>query len=538
MRILRAWDDLWEFGCPKPGCRGCSVDNRIVPAQGPYPCRVMFIGEGPGENEDKRGVPFVGVTGYELDHTYLRLAGLDRQEVYVTNAFKRRPPNNRKPKPKEVECCAKWFLPTELDCVMPQYIVPMGATACSLFPEIDLEAMHGIPQWGRLMQWEGWVFPTNHPAAGLHDSTMMTPLLEDFERLRELLETDDPEALIPVDEFPERDYEEVGAEDLRAILRRGSGEYRRRGSGDLLALDQENQDGEVYSVQVSMRPGEGWLVRAGDREGLKVLGEYIAKVREGRVEATLLLHNAPQDLDWMEPLLKVEFPVWRLRDTMHEAYHQGNLPQGLKPLAYRLAGMKMQSYQEVVGEASREAVIDWMYEAAEIVPPPEREVPIIKRPKAVRETVEYRTKTGKLKTKTRMVKQEPVQVGVKRVVGRNEVFSAIKRILTHTSKPVEPGQTVYDPWKSWAKARVKMMTTGSKGTAEEKERRVERNLEDLERIRERVGEMPTAGLARVPRGKMLGYACADPDATLRVGLKLDGVRDRFQSIVSEGDYAV
>jgi uracil-DNA glycosylase len=170
-------------------CGICPARYRCVLGDGPQDARVMVVGEAPGRDEDAGGRPFIGQAGREFNENYLGLAGLERDEVYVTNAVHCRPDLNRKPNPTEVSGCAGHFMPGELASVAPEVVVLMGATACGLVAErIDLEAEHGIPRRGELYGWSGWVVPIYHPAAGLHETSMMTFMLEDWELLRPWLE--------------------------------------------------------------------------------------------------------------------------------------------------------------------------------------------------------------------------------------------------------------------------------------------------------------------------------------------------------------
>ncbi len=155
---------------------------------GPVPARVMFLGEAPSSMEDKQGMPFVGKTGSELIHVYMPLALLYRTDVYIDNAARCSKGDYDNPTNEEAQGCCSVFLGPILNQVRPQIIVPMGAVACSVFPEIDnLNMVHGIPQPGRYGPWQGVLFPTYHPSAGIHSPGYMIPLMADFKRLGELI---------------------------------------------------------------------------------------------------------------------------------------------------------------------------------------------------------------------------------------------------------------------------------------------------------------------------------------------------------------
>lgn len=167
-------------------CSQCPNTHRQVGPDGPDDAQIMLIGEGPGWNENKAGVPFVGKAGQELDQTYLKLAGLDRSEVWVTNVVQCRQERNGvdvKPSEGLAKCCGAHHLGAELELVKPRVVILCGATACSLIGSVDLELEHGFPRPATIFGHETIAVPMYHPAAGLHESKFMIPLLEDFERL-------------------------------------------------------------------------------------------------------------------------------------------------------------------------------------------------------------------------------------------------------------------------------------------------------------------------------------------------------------------
>lgn len=171
-------------------CALCPNTHRQVFSSGPTPSRYALIGEGPGFKEDKFGMPFVGPSGQELDNTYLRLAGIDRSEVFVTNAVQcrcERNGNDVRPSPKLVESCSWNHLPQEIEICSSDIVFLAGATACSLIGGIDLELEHGIPRQVDRVDifggWSGWVVPMYHPAAGLREAKYMITSLVDWENI-------------------------------------------------------------------------------------------------------------------------------------------------------------------------------------------------------------------------------------------------------------------------------------------------------------------------------------------------------------------
>ncbi|MEQ1845780.1 MAG: uracil-DNA glycosylase, partial [Nitrospira sp.] len=145
---------------------------------------VMFVGEAPGFNEDQQGEPFVGAAG-KLLNDLLQSAGLSRSDIYIANVIKCRPPNNRDPEPDEVETC-KPFLLQQIAMIRPTLVCTLGNWATQTL----LERKVGITKVrGQAFYMKDFVlFPLLHPAAALHQGSMLEPLREDFKKLREFLD--------------------------------------------------------------------------------------------------------------------------------------------------------------------------------------------------------------------------------------------------------------------------------------------------------------------------------------------------------------
>jgi DNA polymerase len=144
----------------------------------------MFIGEGPGANEDKHGRPFVGAAGKFLDQL-LAQAGVTRADVWITNVVKCRPPGNRDPQMVEIETCTTNYLENQIKIVNPSIIVTLGRHSMSrFFPDAKITQIHGqMQKVGRR-----FIIPMFHPAAALHQDRFKPMLLEDFARLPAQLE--------------------------------------------------------------------------------------------------------------------------------------------------------------------------------------------------------------------------------------------------------------------------------------------------------------------------------------------------------------
>jgi DNA polymerase len=167
-------------------CHRCALgDTRttLVFGVGDPHARVLFIGEAPGRNEDLKGEPFVGAAG-QLLNELLDHAGLSRDEVYIANVLKCRPPGNRDPEQAEIETCTP-FLREQIRVIDPVVLVTLGnfATKFVLKTEVGITRLHGrVQEAGRFT-----VLPIYHPAAAIYDRTKRDALFADFATLRELL---------------------------------------------------------------------------------------------------------------------------------------------------------------------------------------------------------------------------------------------------------------------------------------------------------------------------------------------------------------
>ncbi|NTU89100.1 MAG: uracil-DNA glycosylase [Actinobacteria bacterium] len=168
-------------------CELCEGRANIVFGVGDPHARVMIIGEAPGKNEDIQGEPFVGAAGKFLNEL-LGEAGLKREEIYIANILKCRPPQNRDPKVNEIEVCAP-YLREQVRAIHPDYLVTLGnfATKFILKTECGITNMRGnVLQAGRFA-----VIPMFHPAAAIYDRSKVDLLRQDFRMLGTLLVEND-----------------------------------------------------------------------------------------------------------------------------------------------------------------------------------------------------------------------------------------------------------------------------------------------------------------------------------------------------------
>ncbi len=163
-------------------CLLAQTRTKAVPGDGPERAAIMFIGEGPGFHEDQQGRPFVGAAGQFLTEL-LQSIGLRREDVYITNVVKCRPPGNRDPQPEEIEAC-RAYLDRQIAAIKPKVIVTLGRFSMArAFPNEKISNVHGKPR-----KIDGIVYvPMFHPAAALHQPALRKTVEEDFAQLSKIL---------------------------------------------------------------------------------------------------------------------------------------------------------------------------------------------------------------------------------------------------------------------------------------------------------------------------------------------------------------
>jgi uracil-DNA glycosylase family 4 len=452
-------------------CALCPNTHRQVLPDGPEDAQVAVVGEGPGYWENRNGIPFSGPSGQELNLTYLPLAGLTREGVFVTNVLQCRCEANgvdRKPSDELARVCANNHLWAELERVNPRIVVACGATACAQFDDtINLELEHGFPRPASHGDWQGMLVPMYHPAAGLHKGRFMIPQLADWENLGKWMRGkwrvpdsgDVPWAPL--------DYQLV------------SGGVERSSLDQFLALDTESDEGRPYSIQWSSKANSGRMLLVADSHALSDFREYVHSRNP-----LVVMHNVVHDL---ETLRQLGIHVERFRDTMQELYHLGNLPQGLKAAVYRVFGYRMTSYDEVVTPHSKNVLESWLAEALAVAT-------------EMRETTAHPVgpdcpTCGKKHRK---------DVSVDRP---HEAESVLHRVLGKLD-------TDYDPWKQpWFDKGV------------EKRRLLGQDW--LPALEGCVGRMPRRSIVHAPLDRQVQYAVGDADWTLRLANWLDKERTRI-----------
>jgi uracil-DNA glycosylase family 4 len=179
--------------------------TQLVFSDGNPDAEIVFIGEAPGKNEDEQGLPFVGAAGKFLNEM-LASIGLKREDVYITNIVKYRPPNNRDPLPDEKAAFLP-FLKTQLEVIRPKLVAPLGRHSMEAFlPSLKISDCHGQPkrisvqrtadsvQTRAKAQIDKWVIlPLFHPAAALYNGAMRQTLIDDFAKIPKILAQIDKE---------------------------------------------------------------------------------------------------------------------------------------------------------------------------------------------------------------------------------------------------------------------------------------------------------------------------------------------------------
>ena len=166
-----------------PDCDLCRTRTRAVPGEGPPNAEVLFVGEAPGFYEDQQARPFVGPAGRFLDEL-IASAGLRRDQVFITNVVKCRPPNNRDPLPGEVDACRK-YLQRQIELIQPKIIVSLGRYSLAWFsPREAISKVHGQAK----VRDGVYFMPMYHPAAALHAGNMRKVIEEDFRKIPAVLE--------------------------------------------------------------------------------------------------------------------------------------------------------------------------------------------------------------------------------------------------------------------------------------------------------------------------------------------------------------
>jgi len=190
-------EELVEFWRELADCQKCPLAGsrtQVVFGNGNADADLMFVGEAPGFHEDQQGKPFVGRAGKLLDEL-LEGIGLTREDCFVANVLKCRPPGNRDPEPLEIDAC-QGHLMKQIELIQPRVVCTLGNFATKLLSgrQDGISRVRGTPQVHQLSERVVFLYPIFHPAAALRTPAVREQLREDFQRLPALLEEPLPEA--------------------------------------------------------------------------------------------------------------------------------------------------------------------------------------------------------------------------------------------------------------------------------------------------------------------------------------------------------
>ncbi len=180
---MLSWDDLEHTCASCTKCGLCKTRNNVVFGVGARNARIMFIGEGPGEQEDLQGEPFVGPAGKLLDDM-LSIIDLDRHNCYIANIVKCRPPNNRDPSDEEQDACIE-YVRNQVALIKPQVIVCLGRVAAKRIIDPDYRITRSHGQW--VDRNDIWITAIYHPSALLRDPSKRPETFVDLLAIRDRL---------------------------------------------------------------------------------------------------------------------------------------------------------------------------------------------------------------------------------------------------------------------------------------------------------------------------------------------------------------
>lgn len=179
--------DLFSLAESIRKCTSCLLwksRTLAVPGEGPSKAKLIFVGEAPGEEEDRQGLPFVGLSGKFLDSIFQQF-GIDRKKVFITGAVKCHPSKNRTPKSTELKTCRDLWLMRQIELIRPEIIVILGKSALSsLLGNKNLEKSHGKV----FIKSQNKFFVTYHPSAARRFPEIKKKMLSDFEKLSKLMD--------------------------------------------------------------------------------------------------------------------------------------------------------------------------------------------------------------------------------------------------------------------------------------------------------------------------------------------------------------
>jgi DNA polymerase len=211
--------ELVELYREASGCVRCPLHEtrtKVVFGAGNADADLMFVGEAPGAEEDRQGLPFVGRAG-QLLNTLLGEIDLTRDDVFITNVLKSRPPGNRDPHPEEIHACSP-YLRRQVELIAPTVVATLGNFSTKLLTgnQTGITKVRGTPQVHELGARTVFIFPILHPAAALRTPSLQATMREDFAALRELIDGPPPPSRSAPEADPEADRAEPSGAGVAA----------------------------------------------------------------------------------------------------------------------------------------------------------------------------------------------------------------------------------------------------------------------------------------------------------------------------------
>lgn len=439
----------------------------VVPPSGPQPSKILLIGDSPNREDWARKTPFSGKIGEEQE-SYLRYYGTSARTWRKWNVVNEWLEGNQDPTSEQI---AYWTprLIAEIKATRPELIVAVGRVAARWFlgDDVDMEMVHGVvhapgefdsSRVGRVPK-GAVILPIYHPAAGFYDANQRAVIDADYAAVAEEIKNFGGSYRAMARELyrdqGDEVYQDGIGDELAELL---------EGAEDLpLALDTEGTPENPWSIQISVRPGEGWVLRCSDlqfEQGIAAIQEYALRGNP------IVLHNGMYDIGMCRAMgLDLRNPSINLYDTMYAAFLLRTEPQGLKPLLWRWCGMLQKSYSDTVGKAGEEKQLTYLYEILSRAWP---------------------------KPEPRVIEQNDGSVKIYKPQGVDK--RVLKILSDYDSGKVNKDGEPTDLLERW------------EAVDEELRRQVEAEL----------GPMPIGGLEDIPLDEAIKYSGRDADGTLRL----------------------
>lgn len=349
---------------PRRVAHPVSAYGKRIRGEGPMPCTYFLVGEFPNKDDAKSGRPFSGKS-YRANELDRFLDGINlpaRHEMYVTTWVKDwcgpegdyTADDYTRDEPELI---------SELKAVRPTTIITLGRETTQFFlGDVDMEEVHGIawklplgtPRRDLFRNPDAVVlFPIYNPAAGFRSPELSAAVTYDFNQLAGFIDGAYDARILYDDPIPDPDYKELlTLEAVDAIMI----------DAERISCDTEGWAYNVWSVQITTRDGEGYVIRAKNKA---VLDRFVEWVNTCTAQYTFVFHSSLHELDIFRAI-GIDTRRLQFDDTMIMAYNLQLEPQGLKPLCARHCNMKMQHYDEIMGDASLRLAQDWLSAALQI----------------------------------------------------------------------------------------------------------------------------------------------------------------------------